>query len=79
MDQAVSEEEFQYLKAWSEMPLRQQAVSPFPATPIMQRLLAIGYMRQVTEPDAAGLVSDMVVGYKLTAAGEEALRRGRVA
>lgn len=79
MDQTVTEEELQYLKQWSELPLRQQATSPFPATPVMQRLLSAGYMQQVTQPDASGSGSAVVIGYVLTAAGEEALNRGLIA
>lgn len=45
----------------------------------MERLLAVGFMHQVTEPDTSGSVSLLVTGYVLTAEVKEALNRDRIA
>lgn len=75
MDQAVTNDEFQFLKKWSEMHPRQQTASPFPATGVVQSLLDAGLLRQVTRPDASDSALLVVTGYVVTEAGEDALKR----
>lgn len=71
---AVTEEELQFLKKWSQMHPRQQVASPMPTTPILQRLLDAKFIRQVVRPDANGTEVQIVTGYELTETGDALLK-----
>ena len=69
----MTPDEYVYLKKWMELHPKQQLASPYPATDLMQRLIADGFLQPVTQPDSSNSGIVLVTGYVVTIAGENAV------
>ena len=70
----MTPDEYVYLKKRMELHPKQQFSSPIPATDVMQRLIDVGFLRPVTQPDASNSGVILVTGYVVTSAGESAVK-----
>ena len=74
MDHAVTSDEYMVLKNWSDIALGRVESCPMPASEIMQDLINYGFLAQLIRPEENSKVK-FVVGYKVTFAGEMALKQ----